>query len=118
MSGDSREGILSSRRMSPTRLKCCKQMIHRQCVLAYLGINSQCTYCCGVVLDIAGVLALPTIDRLEIISTKMSPMQRTPTVKQDLQSLLLDMTTLRLADLLWAESQEKGVQANVSRPKR
>jgi hypothetical protein len=37
----------------------------------------------------------------------MSPTQRTPTVKLDLQSLLLDMTPLRLADLLWAESQGK-----------
>ncbi len=88
-------------------MKCCKQMIHQQCVLAYLGINSQCTYCCGAVINIAGVLALPTIDRLEIISTKMSPTQRTPTVKQDLQLLLLDTTPLRLADLLWAESQGK-----------
>jgi hypothetical protein len=31
----------------------------------------------------------------------------TPTVKRDLQSLLLDTRPLRLADLLQAESQEK-----------
>ncbi len=61
--------------MELVRLKCCKQMIHGQCVLAYLGINSQCTYCCGVVLNIAGVLALPTSDRCEIISTTMSTPQ-------------------------------------------
>ncbi len=93
--------------MELVRMKCCKQTIHQQCVLAYLGINSQRAYCCGAVINIAGVLALPTIDRSEIISTKMSPMQRTPTVKRDLQSLLLDRTPLRLADLLWAESQGK-----------
>jgi hypothetical protein len=54
--------------MELVRLKCCKQTIHQLCVLAYLGINSQCAYCRGAVLDIAGVLALPTIDRCEIIS--------------------------------------------------
>jgi hypothetical protein len=31
--------------MGLVRLKCCKQTIYRQCVLAYLGINSQCAYC-------------------------------------------------------------------------
>jgi hypothetical protein len=60
--------------MELVRLKCCKQTIHQQCLLAYLGINSQCTYCCGAVINIAGVLALPTIDRSEIISTTMSPL--------------------------------------------
>jgi hypothetical protein len=93
--------------MELVRLKCCKQMIHQQCVLAYLGINSPCAYCRGAVINIAGVLALPTINRLEIISTKMSPTQRTLTVKQDLQSLLLDTTPLRLEDSLRAESQGK-----------
>jgi hypothetical protein len=60
-----------------------------------------------VVLNIAGVLALPTIDRCEIISTTMSSPQQTPTVKQDMQSMLLDKTPLRLSDQLWTESQEK-----------
>jgi hypothetical protein len=31
--------------MELVRLTCCKQTIHRQCVLAYLCINSQCVYC-------------------------------------------------------------------------
>jgi hypothetical protein len=93
--------------MELVRLKCCKQMIHQQYLLAYLGINSQCTYCRGAVIDNAGVLALPTIDRLEIISTTMSPPQQTPAVMPDLQSLLLDKTPLWLADKLWAALQEK-----------
>ncbi len=87
--------------MELVRMKCCKQTIHQQCVLAYLGINSQCSYCCGAVLNIAGVLAQPTIDRLEIIPTTMSTPQRTQTVKWDLQLLLLDTTPLRLADQIW-----------------
>jgi hypothetical protein len=93
--------------MELVRLKCCKQTIHRQCLLAYLGINSQCAYCRGAVIDIAVVLALPTINRLEIISTTMSPPQQTPTVKRDLQLLFLDKTPLRLADKFWTASQGK-----------
>jgi hypothetical protein len=61
--------------MELVQLKCCKQTIHQQCVLAYLGINSQCTYRRGVVINIAGVLALPTIDRCELISTTTSTLQ-------------------------------------------
>ncbi len=99
-------------------LKCCKQTIHQQCVLAYLGINSQCAYCRGAVLDIAGVVALPTINRCEFISKTMSTPQRTPMVKRDLQSMLLDQTPLRLSDQLWTESQEKNVKTNVSRQQR
>ena len=91
--------------MELVRLKCCKQTIHQQCVLAHLCINSQCAYCRGAVLDIAGVLDLPTIDRSEIISATMSPSQRTPTPKRDLQSLLMDDTPLWLADIVWAEFQ-------------
>jgi hypothetical protein len=92
--------------MELVRLKCCKQMIHQQCLLAYLCINSQCAYCRGAVINIAGVLALPTINRSEIISTTMSPLQQTLMVKQDLQSLLLDKTPLQLADKLWTALQE------------
>jgi hypothetical protein len=104
--------------MELVRLKCCKQTIHQQCVLAYLGINSQCAYCRGAVIDIAGVLALPTINRCELISTTTSKPQQTPTVKRDLQSMLLDQTPLRLFDQLRTESQEKNVKANVSRQQR
>ena len=103
--------------MGLVRLKCCKQTI-RKCALAYLGINSQCTYCRGAVIDIAGVLALPTIDRCEIISATTSTLQRTLRVKRDLQSMLLDQTPLRLFDQLRTESQEKNVKANVSRQQR
>jgi hypothetical protein len=31
--------------MELVRLTCCKKTIHRQCLLAYLGTNSQCCYC-------------------------------------------------------------------------
>ena len=94
--------------MELVRLKCCKETTHRQCVLAYLCINSQCVDC-HAILDMAGVLELTTIDRLELIlPATMSPMQQTPTAKKrDLQSLLFDKTPLWLADTLRAESQDK-----------
>ena len=104
--------------MELVRLKCCKQTIHQQCVLAHLCIDSQCTYCRGAVLDIAGVLDLTTIDRSEIVSATMSPSQRTPTPKHDLQSLLMDDTPLRLENIVWAELQGEKQESQVSRPKR
>jgi hypothetical protein len=96
--------------MELVRLTCCKQTIHRQCLLAYLCINSQCAYC-KAMLEHASVLELPTIDRLDLIlHATMATMHQTPTTagkKRDLQSLLLDKTPLRLADTLRAESQDK-----------
>jgi hypothetical protein len=68
-------------------------------------------YCHGAVIDIAGVLALPTINRCELISTTTSTPQQTLMVKRDLQSMLLDQTPLRLSDQLWTESQEKKLES-------
>ncbi len=55
------------------------------------------------------MLELTTIDRLELIlpATK-SPSQQTPkTKKRAFQEMMFDKTPLRLADTLWAESQDK-----------
>ena len=41
--------------MELVRVTCCRQMIHRQCVFAFLCINSQCAYC-KVNLEHASVL--------------------------------------------------------------
>ena len=96
--------------MELVRLACCKQTIHRQCLLAYLCINNQCAYC-KAMLEHASVLELPTIDRLDLIlPATMATTHQTPTTagkKRDLQLLLLDKTPLRLADTLQAESQDK-----------
>jgi hypothetical protein len=91
--------------MELVRLECCKQTIHQQCALAYLCINSQCVYCRAIV-DMAGVLELTTIDRLELIlPATMSPTQQTPqSKKRDLQEMMFDKTPLWLADALWAKS--------------
>ena len=95
--------------MELVRLTCCRQTIHRQCVFAYLCINSQCAYC-KVNLEHASVLELPTIDRFDLIllSTTATTHQ-TPTAgkKWDLQSLLINRTPLRLADTVRLESQDK-----------
>jgi hypothetical protein len=37
--------------MELVRMECCQQTIHRQCVLAYLCINSQCVHCRAVAGD-------------------------------------------------------------------
>ena len=74
--------------MELIRLTCCKQTIHRQCVLAYLCINSQCVYC-KAILEHASVLELPTIDRLDLIlPATMATTHHTPTTagkKRDIQ---------------------------------
>jgi len=62
------------------RLTCCRQTIHRQCVLAYLCINSQFAYC-KANLEHASVLELPSIDRFDLMlpSTTATTHQQTPT---------------------------------------
>jgi hypothetical protein len=100
------------------RVQCCQQTYHHQCLQAHLGTNSLCAYCRSAVIKIAGVLALPTIDRSEILSVIMSPPQRTPTEKRDLQLLWMDETPLRIADTLRTESQEKNKRDNSNRQKR
>jgi hypothetical protein len=65
-----------SAQMELVRVQCCQQTYHRQCLLSHLGINSQCAYCRSADINIAGVLALPTIDRSEVLSPIMSPPQR------------------------------------------
>jgi len=96
--------------MELVRLTCCRQTIHRQCVFAYLCINSQCAYC-KVNLEHASVLELPTIDRFDLIlPSTMATKHQTPTAakKRDLQSLLLiNRTPLKLADTVRSESQDK-----------
>ncbi len=60
-------------------LTCCKKTILWQCLLAYLGISSQCCYChCPV--DIAKVMDYETIDR-----SLPQPLTPVKTPKHDLQ---------------------------------
>ncbi len=47
--------------MDPVKLVCCNKMIHWQCLLACLRMNSQCMYCHHI-LDIVKVLEYPIID--------------------------------------------------------
>ncbi len=107
--------------MALVRLTCCKQTIHRQCVLAYLCINSQCAYC-KANLEHASVLELPIIDRFDLIlpSTMATTHQTTPTAgkKRDLQSLLMNKTPLRLADTVRSESQEKKRENQLEQAKK
>ncbi len=73
--------------MELVRLTCCKKTIHRQCLLAYLGTNNQCCYCCSPV-DMAKVMEYETIN----ISLPI-PLTPVKTPKHDLQQLLMDKKT-------------------------
>ena len=107
--------------MELIRLPCCKQTIHRQCVLAYLCINSQCAYC-KAGLRHASVIELPTIDRFDLLLPAETIMLKTPTSatrkKRDLQSLLMDRTPLRLADTVRSESQNRKRENQLDQAKK
>jgi hypothetical protein len=109
------------------QMQCCKQTIHRHCLVAHLSVNSQCPYCCEPIEDIATVLELPTVNRSDILCEKM-PAKR-PTnpflkmldrsdVTRGLQSMMLDRTPLRQADTVRADSQERKRQAQLIQAKK
>jgi hypothetical protein len=89
-------------------LTCCKKTIHQQCLLAYLGTNSQCCYCrCPV--DMAKVMEYEMIHR-----SLPQPLTPVKTPKCDLQQLLMDKKTpLRDADQVRSESHEKKRMAQI-----
>jgi hypothetical protein len=107
-----------SAQMELVRVQCCQQTYHRQCLLAHLGINSQWAYCRSADINIAGVLALPTINRSEVLSSIMSPPQQATRDKWDLQSLLVDNMPLRSADRHRAESQEQKCDRQLDQAKK
>jgi hypothetical protein len=94
-------------------LTCRKKTIHQQCLLAYLGINSQCYYFhCPV--DIAKVMDYETIDR-----SLPQPLTPVKTSKLDLQQLLMEeKSPLRDADQVHSESHEKKHMAQITQANR
>ncbi len=79
--------------MELVRLTCCKKTNHRQCLLAYLGTNSQCCYCCCP-MDMTKVMEYELIHR-----SLPQPLTPVKTPKRDLHQLLMDKKTpLRDAD--------------------
>ncbi len=114
--------------MDILKMQCCKQTIHRHCLVAHLSVNSQCPYCREPIEDIATVLELPTVNRSDILCEKM-PATKQPTnsfltkldrsnVTRDLQSMMLDRTPLCLADTVRADSQESKHQAQLIQAKK
>ncbi len=99
--------------MELVRLTCCKKTIHPQCLLAYLGTNSQCCYCpCPV--DMAKVMEYETIHR-----SLPQPLTPVKTPKRDLQQLLIDKKTpLRDADQVRSESHEKKSMSQIEQTNR
>jgi hypothetical protein len=94
-------------------LTCCKKTIHCQCLLAYLGTNSQCCYCCCPV-DMAKVMGYERIDR-----SLPEPLTPVKTPKHDLQQMLMDeKTPLRDADQVRSESNEKKRMVQITQANR
>jgi hypothetical protein len=99
--------------MELVRLTCCKKTIHRQCLLAYLRINSQSCYCCCPV-DMAKVMGYETIDR-----SLPEPLTLVKTPKRDLQQMLMDENTpLWDADRVCSELNEKKRMAQITQANR
>jgi len=95
--------------MELVRLTCCRQTIHRQCVFAYLCINSQCAYC-KVNLEHASVLELPTIDRFDLILPSTTATTHQQTARYPQVSILeiwnshvepVSLTLAKLANVFW-----------------
>jgi hypothetical protein len=59
-------------------LVCCKQLIHRECLMIFLQFQSSCPYCCQQINDIASVRCYPAIDRSKDLpcSPMVTPKQR------------------------------------------
>jgi hypothetical protein len=94
-------------------LTCCKKMIHRQCLIAYLRTNSQCCYChCPV--------DMPKVMEYETINLSLpKPFTHVKTPKRDLQQLLMDKKTpLRDADQVQSELHEKKRMAQITQANR
>ena len=107
--------------MELVRTECCKQLIHRKCLLAYLGINSQCCYCRHAIADIGTVMRYCTIDRSRPLppTPAKTPSKKSPGKKRDLQQLQFEeKTPLRLADAVRSNSQEKKRRAQVNQANR
>ena len=90
---------------------CYKQFIHWQCLLAHIGVSSQCCYCRRAITDIATVLQYPTVDRSQPLpSTRNydSPLKRSPGKKRDLQQLQFEeLTPRRIANEVRSTLKEK-----------
>ena len=107
--------------MELVRTECCKQLIHWKCLLAYLGINSQCCYCRHAIADIGTVMRYRTIDRSRPLppTPAKTPSKKSPGKKRDLQQLQFEeKTPLRLANAVRSNSQEKKRRAQVEQANR
>ena len=133
--------------MDLVRLECCRNTIHRKCLLAHITNYPQCPYCRNVLPDIAKVFALPSIDRNSILVNTTTSLEspdeelrlkhppeligtihtpdnviKTPSVKRNLQSMLVkqadEKTPLRLSDQLRTTSQEKKRSRQIEQAKR
>ncbi len=99
--------------MDLVHLTCCKKTIHCQCLMAYLGTNSQSCYChCPV--DMKKVMDYETIER-----SLPKPLTPVKMPKRDLQQMLMEeKTPLQDADQVRSESNEKKHMAQITQANR
>ena len=111
--------------MDILHLVCCKQFIHRDCLLTWLEFESSCPYCRRPIDDIASIQSHPVIDRTKDLSRTptMTPKQRRIGRKRDVQEMELDdafgsPTPQRLADKMRSISQEKKRDSQIKQAAR
>ena len=93
---------------------CCKQLVHRECLLLRLELESSCCYCSKPIADITKVLSYPTIDWSKELPTtpNLTPRKRSPGKLHDAQQMEIDVVygsppPMRLANQMRSISQEK-----------
>ena len=96
------------------RLVCCKEFMHRYCLLTWLKFESSCLYCRRPIDDIASIQHYPVIDRMKDLPSTptLTPKQRGIGRKRDIQEMELNEafgapTPQRLVDKMRSISQEK-----------
>ncbi len=72
---------------------CCKQLVHRKCLLSWLEFESLCCYCSKPIVDITKVLSYPTIDQSKELpkTPNLTPRKRSPGKLRDAQQMEFDV---------------------------
>ncbi len=93
---------------------CCKQLVHRKCLLSWLEFESSCCYCSKPIADITKVLSYPTVDWSKELprTPNLTPRKRSQGKLRDAQQMEIDAVygsppPMRPADQMRSISQEK-----------
>lgn len=94
--------------MDIVSLKCCKQFIHRECLMTYLKFQSSCCYCPILIENINKICSYLAIDCSKHLHTapKMTPNKISQQKKPNIQQFQIDdvfglATPVHLADKMY-----------------